>query len=84
MTNIYLVFVSVQLDNGREICDELKGKSFSALSILYDKLSEDLKGDTDADEDYLVYSVEDFTDSVNDGDMDIITEYYATCVTIGG
>jgi hypothetical protein len=83
MSNVYLVFISIYFDNARKMCDNLQGESFSALSQLNEKLREELEGETHADEDWLVYSIEDFTEAVNRAEMDIITEYYSAYITIG-
>ena len=85
MLKIVIVLISASdFINPREICKEIEGNTFKDGKYLIEKLNEDLEKDSEVDEIEAptYYTLSDFTDAVNDQELDTFDNYFICYVTL--
>lgn len=76
--NTQIVLINVNNNNGRQLCEQLENFVYPTLGALEDKLREEnLKFG------YLILTISQFMDEVNDQLLDDLRNYFITYVKIG-
>lgn len=76
---VYVVVISVDFINAREVCEQIENSNFSSLDSLRAELNSVLEVDEEAD--YFACTLSVFMDKIND-DLINITENFITYVNI--
>ena len=71
----YIVLISVEYSDSRKTCELIEDTKYQNFSELKEVLE-------DVGNDYLVYSLTDFMDEVNNQYLDVLTEYFISYVHI--
>lgn len=74
----YIVLISVDESNSRKVCEQIENNVYENLTALHKELAEKLEDDRN----YLVFSMSDFMDEVNDQILDNLTEYFMSYVNL--
>lgn len=79
-----LVLVTADYNNAREVCENLKGKTFKDTSSARETFESLLEYDEESGdiEEVLIYSIEDFVDGVNNQELDVLANYFISAVNI--
>ena len=77
--NTQIVLISVDHDNARKVCERLENMVYPTFDALRSKLVDELRGN----EGFLIFTISQFMDEVNDQILDNLTEYFITYVKIG-
>jgi O-phosphoseryl-tRNA(Cys) synthetase len=76
-----VVLIPVDYLNSREVCESLENKGFDNETKLMKFINKELKrGDIDGS--VLVYTLSGFMDEVNDQNLEVLTEYFISYVTL--
>ena len=77
--NAQIVLISVDHDNARKVCERLENMVYPTYGALHDKLVDELGGN----EGFLIFTISQFMDEVNDQILDDLSNYFMTYVKIG-
>lgn len=79
MKKTRIVLIPVDYHNSRKVCEQIQEQSFKTVNELNIELTNKLNPD---DKQPLIMCLNDFMDAVNDQDLDVLTEYFISYVTI--
>ena len=77
--NTQIVLISVDHDNARKVCEQIENMDFATHGDFFKELENRLG----SREDFLIFTISQFMDEVNDQILDNLTEYFMTYVKIG-
>ena len=79
-----LVLVTAEYDNAKEVCEQLKDKTFKDTYSAREEFDSLLEHDEEFGdiEEVLIYNVEDFVDGVNNQELDVLANYFMSVVNI--
>lgn len=77
--NTQIVLISVDHHNSRKVCEQLENFVYPTLGALEETLAEKLG----SREGFIILTISQFMDEVNDQLLDVLTNYFMTYVKIG-
>jgi hypothetical protein len=77
--SMQIVLISVDHTNPRKVCEKLENMVYPTFDALHSKLVEELG----SNEDFLIFTISQFMDEVNDQILDNLENYFMTYVKIG-
>ena len=77
--NTQIVLVSVDHNNARKVCEQIENFVYPTLTELKDTLTEKLGSNNG----FMVLTISQFMDEVNDQLLDNLSEYFISYVKIG-
>jgi len=73
-----IVLISVEHNNARKVCEQIENFVYPTLTALKDTLTEKLGGNNG----FMVLTISQFMDEVNDQLLDNLSEYFISYVKI--
>ena len=77
--NTQIVLISVDYYNARKVCEQIENFVYPTLTALKDTLTENLGSNNG----FMVLTISQFMDEVNDQLLDNLSEYFISYVKIG-
>ena len=77
--NTQIVLISVDHINARKVCEQLENMVYPTFESLFQTISERVG----SNEGFIILTISQFMDDVNDQILDNLTEYFMTYVKIG-
>lgn len=77
--NTQIVLVSVDHNNARKVCEQIENFVYPTLTALKDTLTENLGSNNG----FMVLTISQFMDEVNDQLLDNLSNYFISYVKIG-
>jgi hypothetical protein len=75
-----IVLISVDHNNARKVCEYLENMVYPTYNALFETLSDKLG----SNEGFLIFTISQFMDEVNDQILDNLSEYFISYVKIEG
>lgn len=73
-----IVLISVDHNNSRKMCEQIENTTYQS----YYDLLKDLRAKVGSDDGFLIFSMSQFMDEVNDQILDDLSEYFMTYAKI--
>jgi hypothetical protein len=76
----HIVLLPVEYNNSRKVCEAIQNQKYKTISEALVVITSKLEIESLSD--ILIYDMNTFMDAVNDQDLDVLTEYFMSYITI--
>jgi hypothetical protein len=76
----HIVLLPVEYNNSRKVCEAIQNQKYKTISEALVVITSKLEIESLSD--ILIYDMNTFMDAVNDQDLDVLTEFFMSYITI--
>ena len=80
--NTQIILIPVDYLNSRKVCESIENQTFETQVDAIRAAKKDLVSDEEEPNDILIFTMTDFMDTCNNQELDTLTEYFITYITI--
>tara|TARA_R110000868_G_scaffold146779_3_gene367787 strand:+ start:1078 stop:1335 length:258 start_codon:yes stop_codon:yes gene_type:complete len=80
--NTQIILIPVDYSNSRKVCELIENQTFETQVDAIRAAKKDLVSDEEEPNDILIFTMTDFMDTCNNQELDTLTEYFITYITI--